>query len=84
MLEYLLLEIRNLDEKELSYAPKLAYLFHNIPSLLLHDFDEREAEHAYQVMLGRAEALGLKSWFDVCEQRTISKLTSQTKSLSEP
>jgi hypothetical protein len=78
MLEYLLQEMMNLEESELKYAPKLAYIFHNVPSLLLYDLNEQSAEQAYNDMLGRASALGLKAWLDTCEQVVASKISYTT------
>lgn len=68
MLEYLLLEMRNLEPAELPYAPKLAYMFHNVPALLSSHFDVQVGEEAYAVIQGRATALGLSQWLQVCDQ----------------
>ena len=72
LLDSLLLELRNLEPNELVYAPKLAYMFHNIPSLLVTNFENTSGNEAFEMIRGRAEALGLTPWLDVCEQNAIS------------
>ena len=67
MLEYLLLEIRNFEPAEAAYAPKLAYMFHNVPALLNSNFDVKAGEEAYAVIEGRAAALGLSQWLEVAD-----------------
>lgn len=74
MLEYLFLEMRNMEENELKYVPKIAYIFHNVPALLLYDFNEQSAEQAYNVITARADALGLRDWLNSCEQVVISRI----------
>ncbi len=55
MLGRLLLEIRNLEGDELDLGPKLAYIFHNVPSLLGSNFNETDGDQYWEVIRSRAE-----------------------------
>jgi hypothetical protein len=74
MLERLLLEIRNLDDSEISQAKSLAYIFHNIPGVLRCNFDERTADEAFEVIRGRAEHFGLSKKIEQWEKRALERL----------
>jgi hypothetical protein len=80
MLGHLLLEIRHMEPDELPYAPKLAYIFHNIPYLLLSSPDEHHLHEAYTVMRERASALGLTRWLDACEEYVEESLARRRAS----
>lgn len=77
ILERLLLEIRNLDDTELSYAKALAYIFHNVPGLLRCNLDEKTAEEAYDVIRARADQFGLRKWIDEWEQSAFAKMNQE-------
>jgi hypothetical protein len=74
MLEKLLLEIRNLEGDELKYAPKLAYIFHNVPALLQTNFNKTNGDETFAVIQSRAQALGLSSWVDSAEKTVLQRL----------
>lgn len=59
ILAHLLLELRHLSEDELECAPKLAYIFHNVPFLLQRDFNEAAGEEDWETIRARAEHVGL-------------------------
>ena len=83
MLGYLLVEIRNLEREELSYAPKLAYIFHNVPALLNYNFNDITAEQAYEDITARAAALGLSQWLEGCEQSVRARMAYRQESRPE-
>lgn len=62
LLERLLLEIRNLEGENILLAPKLAYIFHNIPGLLKSHLSDSDMDEALNVILSRAEQLSIKDW----------------------
>lgn len=75
MLAKLLLEIRNLDDTELRLAKPLAYIFHNIPMLLQRNFSDRDGEHAWFIIMGRAEYFRLAHVVSAWEKSVDEQLT---------
>lgn len=73
LLDTLLLEIRNLEPHELAYAPKMAYMFHNIPALLTTNFTGTSGNEAFEIIRSRAAALGLTKALDTWQQSACIK-----------
>ena len=76
LLDALLLELRNLEASEVGFAPKLAYIFHNIPTLILSAPTPEACALAIDDMRGRANALGLQEWMRVVESNACRKLSN--------
>jgi hypothetical protein len=74
MLEILLLEIRNLEDSQLSQAKSLAYIFHNVPGILRCNFNEKTAGEAFEVIRSRAEYFGLSNQIDKWEERAFERI----------
>ena len=74
LLDAFLLELRNLEPQELEFAPKLAYIFHNVPAVLLTTPTPEACEFALQTLRARADALGVQAWMQNLESTARWKL----------
>ncbi len=74
ILEEVLLELRNFEAHEVHHAPKIAYIFHNVPALLQSNFRSTTGDEAFEVIQARAQALGLTSWVDICERNVLARM----------
>lgn len=83
-LDKVLLEIRNFEAHEVQYAPKIAYIFHNVPALLRCNFCDMTGDEAFAIIRSRAEALGLTKWVDTCEQNVLERLASDNPNTTSP
>jgi len=77
LLSKVLVEIRNLEDAQLKQARSLAYIFHNLPGVLRCNFEEEAAKEAYEIILSRAEAVGLAEWLYALEKSVVEQLAEE-------
>ncbi len=76
-LDKIFLDIRGFDIHEVQDVPKIAYIVHNVPTLLLpypNGLTPDKADEALDVIRSRADALGVRAWVDACERDAREKL----------
>lgn len=74
ILSRLLLEVRNLEEADLMLAPKLAYIFHNVPALIDSHFAGTDGDEAWEVIRARARQAKLENWLTEWEQNAFARM----------
>ena len=75
LLSYLLVEIRFLQvEGDLSLAPRLADVFHNVPEALRLPWALEREERLYEQIRAKAAAHGLSDLFNRWEARALRRL----------
>jgi hypothetical protein len=75
LLSYVLVEIRFLQvEGDLSLAPRLADIFHNVPEALRLPWTAEHEEWLYQQIRAKAEVHGLTDLLDRWEARALRRL----------
>jgi len=77
ILEEVLLELRNFEAHQVQYAPKIAYIFHNVPALIQSNFRSTTGDEAFEVIRARAQALGLTDWVDTCERNALARMAQE-------
>lgn len=74
ILSRLLIEVRNLEEDYLALAPKLGYIFHNVPALVNSQFAGTDGDEAWEVIRARARQAKLESWITEWEQSAFAAM----------
>jgi hypothetical protein len=77
LLGKLLREIRNLEDSQLIHAKNLAYIFHDVPALLLNDFESLDPDQAFEMIRARSEPIGYTQTVNAFEEYVTEIMRSR-------
>jgi hypothetical protein len=74
LLDRLMFEFRHLENDDLVFVKPVAYVFHDIPMLLLHDFSDEEGEKAWDSLLSRADHVQMTDVIASWAEETLASM----------